>query len=139
RGLLAGLAELGIGFMAYAPLSRGLLSGGIAARADLTADDWRRGLPRFAAGALERNAALAAELARFGRNRDLTIAQLAIAWVLAQGENVQALAGTRRRSHLTENLRAAAQALTAADLAEIDAITGGADVAGDRYPDMSHV
>lgn len=139
RGLLTGLAELGIGFMAYAPLSRGLLSGGIGGRADLTADDWRLGLPRFATGAIERNAALAAELARFARSRDLTIAQLAIAWVLAQGGNVQALTGTRRRSHLTENLRAALLTLSAADLAEIDAITGSADVAGDRYPDMSHV
>jgi aryl-alcohol dehydrogenase-like predicted oxidoreductase len=125
--------------MAYAPLSRGLLSGGIAGRADLTADDWRRGLPRFAADAIGANAALAHELAGFARHRDLTIAQLAIAWVLAQGENVQALIGTRRRSHLTENLGAAQVVLSAADLAGIDAITGGADVLGNRYPDMSHV
>ncbi len=138
-GLLAALAAAGIGFMAYAPLSRGLLSGGIAGRDDLTADDWRLGLPRFAAGAIGANAALAGELARFARRRELTIAQLAIAWVLAQGGNVQALIGTRRRSHLTENLRAAQVTLSAAELAEIDAITGSADVLGNRYPDMSHV
>jgi aryl-alcohol dehydrogenase-like predicted oxidoreductase len=136
RALLPELATLGIGFQAYAPLSRGLLSGALSGRDSLTADDWRLGLPRFAPGAIDANLALVDRLAAVAAARGLTLPQLAIAWVLAQGPTVTALIGTRRRTHLTENLTAAHLDL---DLAEIDAALAGTTVTGTRYPDMTHV
>jgi aryl-alcohol dehydrogenase-like predicted oxidoreductase len=139
NGLLQTLDELGIGFMAYAPLSRGLLSGRITARSDLTADDWRLGLPRFATGAIDHNTGLARRLGELAARRGLTLAQLAIGWVLAQGTHVVPLCGTKRRTHLRENVAAATVTLTAADLAEVDTLFAAAGVVGDRYPDMSHV
>jgi aryl-alcohol dehydrogenase-like predicted oxidoreductase len=139
RELLPALAGLGIGFMAYAPLSRGLLSGALASRSDLAGSDWRRGLPRFAEGAIEANAALASRLAQVARRRGISLPQLAISWVLAQGDLVTALAGTTRRAHLAEDLASADVALTGEDLAQIDRLVSRAGVTGDRYPDMSHV
>lgn len=139
RELLPTLTELGIGFMAYAPLSRGLLSGTIATRSDLVDGDWRRGLPRFAAGAIEANAGLASRLAEVARRLGMSLPQLAISWVLAQGDLVTAIVGTTRPGHLTENLRSADATLSREDLAEIARLLAEADVLGDRYPDMSHV
>jgi aryl-alcohol dehydrogenase-like predicted oxidoreductase len=139
RELLPALAELGIGFMAYAPLSRGLLSGVIATRSDLADGDWRRGLPRFADGAIEANAGLASRLGEVARRRGISLAQLAMSWVLAQGDIVIAVMGTTRRRHLAENLRSADITLSGSDLAEIGRLLAEADVRGDRYPDMSHV
>lgn len=139
RELLPTLTELGIGFMAYAPLSRGLLSGTIAKRSDLVDGDWRRGLPRFGEGAIEANAGLASRLAEVARRLGLSLPQLAISWVLAQGDLVTAIVGTTRPRHLTENLRSADTTLSSDDLAEIGRLLAEADVLGDRYPDMSHV
>jgi aryl-alcohol dehydrogenase-like predicted oxidoreductase len=136
RTQLPALAALGIGFQAYAPLSRGLLSGAITGRDSLTADDWRLGLPRFAAGAIDANLGLVGRLAALAAARGVTLPQLAIGWVLAQGPTVTALIGTRRRTHLAENLAAAAVGI---DAAEVDAVLAGATVTGDRYPDMTHV
>ena len=137
--LLPALAEMGIGFMAYAPLSRGLLSGRLRSRADLTDDDWRLTQPRFAPGALEHNIALAGRLADVASRHGMTLPQLATAWVLAQGESVMALVGTKRRTHLRENLASASVSLSADVLAEVEAVLAETDVAGDRYSDMSHV
>lgn len=139
REILPALTELGIGFMAYAPLSRGLLSGAIAKRSDLVDGDWRRGLPRFGEGAIDANAGLASRLAVVARRLGMSLPQLAISWVLAQGDLVTAIVGTTRPGHLTENLRSADTTLSRDDLAEIGRLLAGADVLGDRYPDMSHV
>jgi aryl-alcohol dehydrogenase-like predicted oxidoreductase len=130
---------MGAGFMAYAPLARGLLSGGITKRADLTDDDWRLTQPRFAPGALESNIELAQRLGVVAQRIGITLPQLATAWVLAQGPSVQALIGTKRRTHLAENLAAASVTLSPDDIAAVDAVLAEQDVVGDRYSDMSHV
>ena len=129
--------ELGIGFVPYSPLGRGFLSGKIKQCGDLAADDWRRHAPRFQGENLQRNLALVGRLENLARGKRYTPAQLALAWVLAQGDDVVPIPGTKRRSYLEENVGALAVELTAADLAQLDqAIPPGA-AAGMRYPEGS--
>jgi aryl-alcohol dehydrogenase-like predicted oxidoreductase len=123
--------ELGIGVTAYGVLSRGLLS---AATAQVSGPaDPRTRFPRFQPGNLERNQALLAELEKIGRDRGLTAAQLAIAWVLSRGEDIVPLIGTKRRSRLAEALAALDVTLTPDELAAIEAAVPAGQVAGDRY------
>jgi aryl-alcohol dehydrogenase-like predicted oxidoreductase len=123
--------ELGIGFVAYSPLGRGFLSGRFKSPDDLDHNDWRRTGPRFSGENLDANVAVAAKVAEIAREKEVTPAQLALAWVLAQGEDVVPIPGTKRRSYLEQNAGAVDVELGAEDLARIDAELPKA--AGDRY------
>jgi aryl-alcohol dehydrogenase-like predicted oxidoreductase len=123
--------ELGIGFVPYSPLGRGFLSGRFQSPDDLDANDFRRHGPRFSGDNLDANLKLAAKLAEIAQEKDITPAQLALAWVLAQGDDIVPIPGTKRRAYLEENARAVDVTLTEEDLARIDAELPA--VAGDRY------
>ena len=111
--LLPTVRELGIGFVAYSPLGRGFLTGAIASVDDLDADDYRRTSPRFQGENFTRNLELVGVVERLAAERGVTPAQLALAWVLGQGEDIVPIPGTKRRSYLEENLAAAALTLSA--------------------------
>ena len=123
--------ELGIGFVAYSPLGRGFLSGRFKSPDDLDEDDFRRHGPRFTGENLEANLKLAAKVEEIAGDKGATPAQLALAWVLAQGEDLVPIPGTKRRKYLEENADAVEIELTDDDLARIDAELP--EVAGDRY------
>lgn len=125
--------ELGIGFVPYSPLGRGLLTGTMATPAVLGEDDWRHSLPRFQAEAMAANAALIAELATIAESKGVTTAQLALAWVLHQGDFIVPIPGARKIAHLEQNTAAAAISLDAGELARIGAAMAPARVAGKRY------
>ncbi len=123
--------ELGIGFVPYSPLGRGFLSGRFTRPEELDADDVRRQFPRFQGDAFEHNRQLAAKVAQFAVEKGCTPAQLALTWVLAQGEDIVPIPGTKRRTYLEQNLAAAELVLSADDLTRIaDALP---QAAGDRY------
>jgi aryl-alcohol dehydrogenase-like predicted oxidoreductase len=138
-GLLDTLRARRIGFIAYAPLGRGLLTGRFSSIDALDADDFRRALPRFREGNLDRNAELVARIGRMARDRGVTASQLCLAWVLAAGPDVVPIVGTRTRERLRENLAAADLSLSRAELDELDEIAPRGCAQGDRYPDMSGV
>ncbi len=123
--------ELGIGFVAYSPLGRGFLSGRFKSPDDLDPNDWRRTGPRFSGENLDANAAVAAKVAEIAGEKGVTPAQLALAWVLAQGEGIVPIPGTKRRSYLEQNAGAVEVELSAEDLARIDAELPKAS--GERY------
>ncbi|GAA2184327.1 aldo/keto reductase [Micromonospora lupini] len=125
--------ELGVGITAYGVLSRGLISGHWTAGRETTGTDFRSHLPRFAGANLDRNLALVDALRAIAEARGVTVAQIAIAWVLARGETVVPLIGARRRDRLTEALGAADVTLTATDLAAIEAAVPADAAAGSRY------
>ena len=135
--ILPACRELNIGFVPYSPLVRGLLSGTVRSVEALPADDFRRGLPRFQAGNFERNLALADRLAALAAEKGCTPAQLALAWVLAQGEDVVPIPGTKRRKYLEENVAAVDLRLSRADLDRVEAAVPKGSVAGDRYAPAS--
>jgi aryl-alcohol dehydrogenase-like predicted oxidoreductase len=137
--LLPVLRELRIGFVPYSPLGRGFLTGATTDVSTLAADDFRRSQPRFAADNAARNRALLAGFAAIASDKGCSAAQLALAWLLAQGGDVVPIPGTTRRTRLDENLDAADVALSARDLARIEALHLHESVAGDRYPDMRWV
>jgi aryl-alcohol dehydrogenase-like predicted oxidoreductase len=126
--------ELGIGFVAYAPLGRGFLTGTIPALDALAEDDRRRDHPRFASENIAANLSLIGALRDVADRHGATPAQIAIAWVLARGEDVVAIPGAKRRTWLEENTAAAAIALTAEDLAALETAFAPGAVAGARYP-----
>jgi aryl-alcohol dehydrogenase-like predicted oxidoreductase len=126
--------ELGIGFVPYSPLGRGFLSGKIQRFEDLAADDFRRHSPRFQGENFAKNLALVERLEEIAAERGLTSSQLALAWVLAQGDDIVPIFGTKRRAFLAENLTAAGVVLSAADLARIEAVAPKGAAAGERYP-----
>jgi len=126
--------DIGCGLVAYSPLGRGLLAGRFDEPGALTKDDSRATWPRFTAENLPANLSLAARLDAIARRKGCTRGQLAIAWVLAQGRDVVALWGTKRRRYLEENLGATEVTLDAADLAELDAAFPPGAAAGTRYP-----
>jgi len=132
--ILPTVRELGIGFVAYSPLSRGLLGGRIRRPEDLEQGDWRRAVPRFQGADLEANFAIVDALARFAEARGITLAQLALAWLCAQGEDVVPLVGARTAAHVTDSVGAADVQLSAPELAELDAIAPPGAAAGARYP-----
>jgi aryl-alcohol dehydrogenase-like predicted oxidoreductase/predicted GNAT family N-acyltransferase len=123
--------ELGIGYVAYSPLGRGFLSGRFSSPDELDEGDFRRGGPRFTGENLEANRRIAAKVAEIAKEKGITPAQLALAWVLAQGEDIVPIPGTKRRQYLEENARAVDVELTEEDLERIDAELP--PVAGDRY------
>jgi aryl-alcohol dehydrogenase-like predicted oxidoreductase len=133
RELLATVRELGIGFVAFSPLSRGLLSGRLTSPDDLAADDLRRDLPRFKGENLARNLAVVAQLQRLAAEQEATLSQLAIAWLLAQGDDIVPIPGAERRRYLEENAPAVEVRLTAEDLAAIEQVAPRGVVAGERY------
>ncbi len=133
------LRELGIGFVPYSPLGRGLLTGAIRQPGDLAPTDRRQVFPRFTGDNFERNVALAARVAELAEARGIAPATLSLAWVLAQGEDLVPIPGTKRRAYLEQNAAAADITLTPAELASIDALRLHEAVAGERYGDMSTI
>ena len=123
--------ELGIGFVPYSPLGRGFLSGRFRGPEDLDQNDFRRHGPRFTGDNLDRNLKLAAKVAELADEKGVTPAQLALAWVLAQGQHLAPIPGTKRRTYLEQNAAAVDVELTDGDLARIDAELP--EVSGDRY------
>lgn len=133
REILPACRELGIAFVAYAPLGRGLLTGRIKTVEDLPPDDRRRSHPRFQPGNLERNVELVRQLEAFARRRRATPAQVAIAWLLAQGEDIIPIAGTSHARNVDENVAAVDLELSAADAGYLSALFAPGAGAGERY------
>jgi aryl-alcohol dehydrogenase-like predicted oxidoreductase len=131
--------ELGIGFVAYSPVGRGFLSGRIRSADDLAEDDFRKHSPRFQGDNFQRNLDLVAQVEAIAAEKGCTPAQLALAWVLAQGDDIVPIPGTTRVAHLEENVASLDVALTADDLARLEAAFPKGATAGDRYADMSAV
>ena len=137
--ILPTIRELGIGLVAYSPLGRGFLTGSITNTEDLAEGDFRRANPRFQGQNLQRNLDLVARVTELAREHSCTPAQLALAWVLHQGDDVVPIPGTKRRSYLEQNVEATEVALSAEDLARIDELAPVGVAAGDRYADMSRI
>jgi aryl-alcohol dehydrogenase-like predicted oxidoreductase len=137
--ILPTVRELGIGFVAYSPLGRGFLTGRWERPEDLPADDFRSRNPRFQGENFQRNLDVVAKVRELAVEKGCTPAQLALAWVLAQGQDIVPIPGTKRMRYLQENLAALDVELSADDLARIDALAPRGFAAGDRYPDMSAV
>ena len=135
--LLATCEELGIGFVPYSPLGRGFLSGEITSINDLAEDDFRRSNPRFQGENFQKNIDLVHAVAAIAADRGVTAAQLALAWVLAQGETLVPIPGTRRIRTLEENAAAADLVLTADDLARIEAVFPKGAASGHRYAETA--
>lgn len=134
--ILATCRELGIGFVAYSPLGRGFLTGQIKSRDDLAADDFRRVNPRFSEGNFQKNLDLVNAIEAMAAAKGCTPAQLALAWVLAQAEDIVPIPGTRREDKLTENLKALQITLTEDELRQINAIAPQGVAAGTRYDEV---
>jgi aryl-alcohol dehydrogenase-like predicted oxidoreductase len=135
--VLPTLRELGIGLVAYSPLGRGFLTGEITSPDDFAPDDYRRYSPRFMGENFERNLQLVDRVRELARENDCTPGQLALAWVMAQGDDVVPIPGTKRRSYLEQNVEATEISLSADDLAAIDEAAPAGSAVGDRYADMS--
>jgi len=138
-GILETVRELGIGFVAYSPLGRGFLTGRYKTVDDLPEDDFRRRNPRFQGANFERNLELVAQVEEIASEKGITSSQLAIAWVLAQGDDVVPIPGTKRVRYLEENVAAAGIELAPNDLQRLEDAFPKGSTAGDRYPDMSTV
>lgn len=134
--MLATCRELGIAVVAYSPVGRGLLTGTVTAREDLGDGDWRRTAPRFAAENLGRNLDLVAAVRAVAAEIGCSPAQAALAWVLAQGEDIVAIPGTKRVAYLEENVAADRLALTGEQLARLAAAVPAGAVAGARLPEI---
>jgi aryl-alcohol dehydrogenase-like predicted oxidoreductase len=133
--VLATCRRLGVGFVAYSPLGRGFLTGAIQQPEDFAEDDYRRFSPRFQGENFARNLVLVDQVRTLAQRKGCQASQLALAWVLAQGEDVVPIPGTKRRRYLEENVAAVDVSLTAAELAEIDAVFPPDAAAGLRYPE----
>jgi aryl-alcohol dehydrogenase-like predicted oxidoreductase len=133
--ILAACRELGIGFVAYSPLGRGFLTGQFKKFDDLPADDYRRNSPRFQGENFQKNLDLLRQVEEIAREKKCTASQLALAWVLAQGDDVVPIPGTKRRKYLEENVAAQAVGLTKEDLRRIDEGFPAQAAAGGRYPE----
>jgi aryl-alcohol dehydrogenase-like predicted oxidoreductase len=131
--------ELGIGFVAYSPLGRGILTATVSADTLPEGDIRRNNFPRFAAENLEANRAIAGRLSTLAAERGLTAAQLALAWLLHRGDDVVPIPGTKRRSRVDENAGAADVSLDASDIERIDEVVRPGEVRGDRHWDMSAI
>ena len=131
--LLDTVRELGIGFVAYSPLGRGFLTAKITSLDDLADNDWRRSMPRFEQENFGRNLELVERIKALAARKGCSTAQLALAWVLAQGDDIVSIPGTKRRRYLEENIGALDVHLAPDELAEIDAILPAGAAAGSRY------
>jgi aryl-alcohol dehydrogenase-like predicted oxidoreductase len=129
KEILSTLRELGITFVPYSPLARGLVTATVGEKETLAADDFRRTLPRFDEQHMQNNLKLVEEFAALAGDKDVTAAQLAIAWVLAQGNDIIPIPGTKKRKYLEENAGAVDIVLTKGELAMIEALV-------DKYPDV---
>ncbi len=125
--------ELGIGFVAYSPLGRGFLTGRFKSIDDLPADDYRRNTPRFQGDNFQKNLELVERVKKIAQRKQCTPSQLALAWVLAQGDDIVPIFGTKRRQYLEENIRALEIELTPSDLEELDEVAPMGVAAGERY------
>ena len=137
--ILPTIRELGIGFVAYSPLGRGFLSGQITSLDKLAPDDFRRHSPRFQGENFNKNLQLVEAVKAIAAQKGVTPGQLAIAWLLGQGDDIVPIPGTKRRAYLEENVAAVDITLTQAELERIDAVAPKNIAVGDRYPDMSSV
>jgi aryl-alcohol dehydrogenase-like predicted oxidoreductase len=131
--------ELGIGFVPYSPLGRGALTGTIKSADDLDETDFRRNNPRFQDGNLQQNVERIEQIEAVAAEKGVTAAQIALAWVMAQGDDVVPIPGTKRVSYLEQNAAAAEIELTPDDLSRLDEAFPHGSTAGDRYPDMTRV
>jgi aryl-alcohol dehydrogenase-like predicted oxidoreductase len=127
--------ELGIGFVAYSPLGRGFLTGRFRSFEDLPADDYRRNSPRFQGENFQKNLDLVAQVEHMAREKACTPAQLALAWVLAQGDDIVPIPGTKRRNYLEENVGTLNVELTSEDLRRIEEVFPSGAASGQRYPE----
>jgi aryl-alcohol dehydrogenase-like predicted oxidoreductase len=134
-GILDACRELGIGFVAYSPLGRGFLAGVIKRFEDLAEDDYRRHSPRFQGENFQKNLELVNRIEAIAKEKNCTASQLALAWVLAQGEDIAPIPGTKRRKYLEENLAALEIELTPDDLRRIDEVSPRGVAVGTRYPE----
>ena len=132
--ILPTLRELGIGFVPYSPLGRGFLTGAIASPDDFAPDDFRRISPRFQGENFAKNLELVEQVKAIATEKGITAGQLALAWLLAQGDDIVPIPGTKRRKYLEENIGAATVTLTAEDIHRINAVAPQGIAAGDRYP-----
>ena len=133
--VLPALRELGIGFVSYSPLGRGFLTGQLKSPDDFAIDDYRRNSPRFQGDNFRKNLALVERLKEIAMRKGVTAGQLALAWVLAQGDDIVPIPGTKRRNYLEENILAGSLVISDLEMEEIsDALPKGA-VAGERYPE----
>jgi aryl-alcohol dehydrogenase-like predicted oxidoreductase len=137
--ILDTVRELGIGFVAYSPLGRGFLTGQITSPEDFEPDDFRRQNPRFQGENFTRNLQLVDRVREIAADKDCTPGQLALAWVMAQGDDIVPIPGTKRRSYLEQNVEATEISLSDSELAAIDEAAPRGAASGDRYPDMSAV
>ncbi|MDP2497590.1 MAG: aldo/keto reductase [Candidatus Palauibacterales bacterium] len=137
--ILDTVRELGIGYVAYSPLGRGFLTGRFERFEDLPENDWRRQSPRFRGENFAKNLELVERVEEIAGEKDVTPAQLALAWVLEQGEDIVPIPGTTSVRHLEENVRSVEVELSGEDLRRIDEAAPKGAAAGDRYPDMSSV
>jgi aryl-alcohol dehydrogenase-like predicted oxidoreductase len=137
--ILPTIRELGIGFVAYSPLGRGFLTGGIRSTESLDETDFRRRGPRFQEGNLERNLELVAVVEGLAAEKGVKASQIALAWVLSRGDDIVPIPGTKRRSYLEENAAAAEIELTPEELERLEQAFPAGAAAGDRYGDMSSV
>ena len=135
--ILPTLRELGIGFVPYSPLGRGFLTGAIASPEDFAPDDYRRNAPRFQGDNFAKNLELVEQVKAIASKKGITAGQLALAWLLAQGDDIVPIPGTKRRTYLEENIGAATVTLTADDLSRINAVAPQGVAAGDRYTAQS--
>jgi len=135
-GILDTVRELGIGFVAYSPLGRGFLTGRYKSPDDFDRDDWRRNNPRFSGENFAKNLRLVDEVTRIASEKGCTPSQLALAWVLAQGDDVVPIPGTKHREYLEENAEGANVRLTQADLDRIERVFPQGAAAGTRYPEQ---
>ena len=131
--LLDRVRELGIGFVAYSPLGRGFLTAKITSLDELSDNDWRRSMPRFEGDNFSRNVELAKRISALSANKGCTPAQLALAWLLAQGKDIVPIPGTKRHRYLEENVGALDVRLTPEELTEIDTLLPPGAAAGSRY------
>ena len=136
-GLLAACRRLGVGFVPYSPLGRGLLTGVIDSLDALDPTDWRRGMPRFSEENIDANVALVRSVIEVSGRRGATPGQVALAWVLAQGDDVVPIPGTKRRTYLLENIAAADLVLSDEDLVLLDQALPVGVAHGERYPEQT--
>ncbi|MFP4120794.1 aldo/keto reductase [Coleofasciculus sp.] len=137
--ILPTVRELGIGFVGYSPLGRGFLSGRITSPEDLAPDDYRRSSPRFQGENFSKNLQLVERIKEIAQEKGVTPSQLAIAWLLAQGDDIVPIPGTKHRRYLEENVEGTTITFTQDQLQRIDEVAPKNIAAGDRYPDMSSV
>jgi aryl-alcohol dehydrogenase-like predicted oxidoreductase len=138
-GAVPTVRELGVGIVPYSPLGRGFLTGTVSSTDNLARNDFRRGTPRFDGDNFTRNAEVVERVRTIADEKGVTPGQLALAWVLAQGDDVVPIPGTKRRTYLEENVGAVDVELTADDMAELEAVASTTAVSGARTADMSWV